>query len=202
MIIMSKIYNALAMLDILSSKRKYTIKELSEKLELSPRMVRYYKEELEKLGYYIESTTGVDGGYQLISDVYLPKINVSKYDLELLNGVVEFLDKNNYPFKEELDTFVNKVQGIYMGSQKKYVSYNTIENSSDKEKYEIFNDAIKNNKRVEISYLSLKNTISERVIQPCEIFRHKTNFYVAAYCELRGEIRHFEFQRINTIKVL
>lgn len=59
---MSKIYNALAMLDILSSKRKYTIKELSEKLELSPRMVRYYKEELERLGYYIESTTGVDGG--------------------------------------------------------------------------------------------------------------------------------------------
>ncbi len=199
---MSKIYNALAMLDILSSKRKYAIKELSEKLELSPRMVRYYKEELERLGYYIESTTGVDGGYQLISDVYLPKISVSKYDLELLNGVKEFLEKNNYPFNEELDTFINKIQGIYTGSQKKYVSNNTIKNSSDKEKYEIFNNAIKNNKRVEISYLSLQNTTSERVIQPCEIFRHKDNLYVAAYCELRGEIRHFEFQRINTIKVL
>lgn len=199
---MSKIYNALAMLDILSSKRKYTIKELSEKLELSPRMVRYYKEELERLGYYIESTTAVDGGYQLISDVYLPKISVSKYDLELLKGVKEFLDKNNYPFNEELDTFINKIQGIYSGSQKKYISNNTIENSSDKEKYEIFNDAIKNNKRVEISYLSLQNTTSERVIQPCEIFKHKDNLYVAAYCELRGEIRHFEFQRINTIKVL
>lgn len=199
---MSKIYNALAMLDILSSKRKYTIKELSEKLELSPRMVRYYKEELERLGYYIESTTGVDGGYQLISDVYLPKISVSKYDLELLNGVKEFLEKNNYPFNEELDTFINKIQGIYTGSQKKYVSNNTIKNSSDKEKYEIFNNAIKNNKRVEISYLSLQNTTSERVIQPCEIFKHKDNLYVAAYCELRGEIRHFEFQRINTIKVL
>lgn len=199
---MSKIYNALAMLDILSSKRKYTIKELSEKLELSPRMVRYYKEELERLGYYIESTTGVDGGYQLISDVYLPKISVSKYDLELLNGIKEFLTKNNYPFNEELDTFINKIRGIYTGSQKKYVSNNTIESSSDKEKYEIFNNAIKNNKRVEISYLSLQNTTSERVIQPCEIFRHKDNLYVAAYCELRGEIRHFEFQRINTIKIL
>lgn len=199
---MSKIYNALAMLDILSSKRKYTIKELSEKLELSPRMVRYYKEELERLGYYIESTTGVDGGYQLISDVYLPKISVSKYDLELLKGVKEFLDKNNYSFNEELDTFINKIQGIYTGSQKKYVSNNTIENFSDKEKYEIFNNAIKNNKRVEISYLSLQNTTSQRVIQPCEIFKHKDNLYVAAYCELRGEIRHFEFQRINTIKVL
>lgn len=62
---MSKIYNALEMLDILSSKRKYTIKELSEKLELSPRMVRYYKNELERLGYYIESTTGICGGLSI-----------------------------------------------------------------------------------------------------------------------------------------
>lgn len=199
---MSKIYNALAMLEILSSKRKYTIKELSTKLELSPRMIRYYKEELERLGYYIESTPGINGGYQLISDVYLPKVNVSKYDLQLLNGVKEFLDKNNYPFNEEFDSFINKIQGIYTGSQKKYVATSTIENSSDKEKYEIFNSAIKNNKSVEISYLSLQNTMSDRVIQPCEIFRHKDNLYVAAYCELRGEIRHFEFQRINTIKVL
>lgn len=199
---MSKIYNALAMLDILSTKRKYTINELSKKLELSPRMVRYYKEELERLGYYIESTPGVNGGYQLVSDIYLPKISVSKYDLELLNGIKEFLEKNNYPFNKELDTFINKIKGIYTGSQKKYISNNTIENSSDKEKYEIFNNAIKNNQRVEISYLSLQNTISERVIQPCEMFRHKNTFYVAAYCELRGEIRHFEFQRIKTIKIL
>ena len=160
---MSKIYNALAMLDILSNKRKYKIKELSEKLELSPRMVRYYKEQLERMGYYIESTSGLDGGYQLISDVYLPKISISKYDIELLNG---------------------------------------IKDATDKEKYEIFNNSIKNNNRIQISYISLKNTISDRIIQPCEIFKHKDKLYVAAFCELRGEIRHFEFKRIRSIKVL
>ena len=199
---MSKIYNALAMLEILSSKRKYTIKELADKLELSPRMVRYYKEEIERLGYFIESAPGINGGYQLISDVYLPKISVSKYDLELLNGMKDFLLINNYPFTKEFDTFIDKVKGIYTGSQKKYVSKNTIDNIDDKQKYEFFNTAIKNNIRVEITYLSLENTISDRVIQPCEIFKHKSDFYIAAYCELRGEIRHFEFERIKKIRFL
>lgn len=199
---MSKIYNALAMLEILSNKRKYTIKEISAKLELSPRMVRYYKEELERLGYFIDATTGIDGGYQLISDVYLPKVSISKYDLDLLIGIKDFLISHEYSFTNELDILINKINGIYAGSQKKYVSKNTIENCNDKEKYEVFNNAIKNNLRIEITYLSLQNTISERIIQPCEIFKHKDNLYVAAYCELRGEIRHFEFQRIKTIKVL
>lgn len=199
---MSKIYNALAMLEILSSKRKYKIKELSEKLELSPRMVRYYKEELEQLGFYIESTPGIDGGYQLISDTYLPKISVSKYDIELLNGIKKILENNNYSNIKELDNFINKIKGIYSGSQKKYVSSSTIKDIGDKEKYEIFNNAIKNELRIEISYLSLENTVSERIIQPCEIFKHKDNLYVAAFCELRGEIRHFEFRRIISMKVL
>ena len=45
---MSKISNVLLMLQYLENGRKYSIKELSEKLEVSERMIRLYKEELEK----------------------------------------------------------------------------------------------------------------------------------------------------------
>ena len=44
---MSKLSNVLMMLQLLQNKRKYSIKELSEKLEVSPRMIRQYKDELE-----------------------------------------------------------------------------------------------------------------------------------------------------------
>jgi predicted DNA-binding transcriptional regulator YafY len=36
------------MLEYLSSGRKYSISELAEKLEVTPRMIRVYKDEIEQ----------------------------------------------------------------------------------------------------------------------------------------------------------
>ena len=44
---MSKISNVLTMLQLLQSGRKYSINELSNELEVSERMIRVYKEDLE-----------------------------------------------------------------------------------------------------------------------------------------------------------
>ena len=41
---MSKLSNVLMMLQLLQNKRKYSIKELAEKLEVSPRVIRQYKQ--------------------------------------------------------------------------------------------------------------------------------------------------------------
>ena len=62
---MSKVSNVLEMLELLSSGRKYQIAELAEKLEVSPRMIRVYKEECEKAGIYIDTVKGPYGGYVL-----------------------------------------------------------------------------------------------------------------------------------------
>jgi Fe-S cluster assembly ATPase SufC len=42
---MSKISNVITMLELLQSGRKYSIKELSQQLEVTERMIRVYKEE-------------------------------------------------------------------------------------------------------------------------------------------------------------
>ena len=47
---MSKVSNTLTMLRLLESGKNYSVKELAEKLEVSPRMIKSYKEELEKCG--------------------------------------------------------------------------------------------------------------------------------------------------------
>ncbi len=52
---MSKVSNVLCMLELLSTGKKYSIKELSEELEVSPRMIRVYKDELEKAGIYLHT---------------------------------------------------------------------------------------------------------------------------------------------------
>ena len=62
---MSKISNMLNMLRILKDKKRHSISSLAEELEVSERMIRQYKLELEMAGIYIESLTGRYGGYQL-----------------------------------------------------------------------------------------------------------------------------------------
>ena len=62
---MSKVANMLNMLQILKDKNIHSISSLAERLEVSERMIRQYKLELEQAGIYLKSYTGKFGGYQL-----------------------------------------------------------------------------------------------------------------------------------------
>ena len=75
------------MLRILENGQKYTVGELAERLEVSKRMIKIYKEELEKAGIYIETLYGPYGGY-----VYNHK---KSYDIEF-----NYNDNINNTFKE------------------------------------------------------------------------------------------------------
>lgn len=62
---MSKVSNMLHMLQILRDKKIHSISGLANEIEVSERMIRVYKLELEMAGIYIKSYTGKYGGYQL-----------------------------------------------------------------------------------------------------------------------------------------
>lgn len=74
---MSKLSNTITLLRLLQNGRKYSIKELAEKIEVSPRMIREYKNELEYAGIFIESIRGPYGGYYLNQNIKLPE-NIKK----------------------------------------------------------------------------------------------------------------------------
>ena len=61
------------MMQLLSSGRRYSVGELAQLLEVSPRMVRFYRDELEKAGVYIDTIKGPGGGYVLNSPLKLPE---------------------------------------------------------------------------------------------------------------------------------
>ena len=62
---MSKVANMLNMVKILEDGKIHTIQDLANKLEVSTRMIRIYKQELEQAGIYIQGKQGVNGGYIL-----------------------------------------------------------------------------------------------------------------------------------------
>ena len=86
---MSKISNVLTMLQLLQSGKKYSISELSNELEVSERMIRVYKEDLEKAGIYIDAIIGPYGWYVLNQSVRMPVRKFKMKDAKLLDKYIE-----------------------------------------------------------------------------------------------------------------
>lgn len=147
---MSKISNMLNMLRILKDGKIHSITSLSQALEVSKRMIRQYKLELERAGIYLKSYTGKYGGY---------KINENS----------DFL-RTDDEVKEKM--------------------------------YIVMKEAIANKNKVKIKYKSVNSGITERIIHPVELFLYIDKWYIAAFCELRNEIRLFKLDDIKEYHVL
>ena len=190
---MSKISNVILMLQYLENGRKYNIKELADKLEVSERMIRVYKEELEKAGIYIDTLMGPYGGYVLNQNIKIPIRKFSKSDYEFLKNL-----KVDEKDKERLQIIADKVHGVYFNS-----SNEKIELKDDiKNSYNILTRAIKEKRKVKINYYSFTNGNQDRTIRPYDMFLYDTGWGCAAFCELRNDLRHFELKRINKIELL
>ena len=190
---MSKISNVILMLEYLQNGRKYNIKELSEKLEVSERMVRLYKEELEKAGIYIDTIMGPYGGYVLNQSIRIPSRKFSKSDYEFLKNL-----KVKDDDKEKLNIIADKVHGVYFNSKEENIELK----DNIKNCYNILTRAIKEKRKVKINYYSYKHGNLDRTIRPYDMFLYNTGWGCAAYCELRNDLRHFELKRINEIELL
>ena len=195
---MSKISNVLTMLQLLQSGRKYSINELSNKLEVSERMIRVYKEELEKAGIYIDTIMGPYGGYVLNQIVRMPIRKFKMKDAKLLDRYIA--NEKDKDIRDELILLQDKIKGVYIGSKQEENELNLKDETG--KKYNLLTRAIKEKRKVKILYYSYGKGENERVIDPAEMFLFQDGWYCAAFCEMKQDIRHFELKRIIKYELL
>lgn len=195
---MSKVSNVLTMIELLNTGRKYSIKELSEELEVSERMIRVYKEELDKCGIYVDTIKGPYGGYVLKQSVRMPLRKFNKSDSELLSKYIEL--ENDKDLKNKLLILQDKIKGVYIGSKQEENELNLKDETL--KKYNVLTRAIKEKRKVKINYYSYGKGENVRVIDPANMFLFQDGWYCAAFCELRKDIRHFELKRIIDYELL
>ena len=196
---MGKLSNILYMIDLLNTGNIYTLKELSEKIGVTERMIRYYKQEICDNGIAIESFKGPSGGYFMIDKVK-NYTSINKYDIKLLDNVYNVLEKNNFEYLKKFGDFLDKAKKMYSiyDEKSKFISNINIQSSNEITK--IINDAISKSDKIEIIYDDIDGGSSSRVIHPLHFFEYKREYYITAFCELRNDIRHFELSRIKNIK--
>lgn len=196
---MGKIANMLYMIDLLNTGNIYTLKELSEKIGVTERMIRYYKDEICNNGIAIESFKGPNGGYFMIDEIK-NYTSINKYDIQLLDNAKHFLSENNFKYVDKYEEFLDKAKKMYSiyEEKSKYIANADTTSSDVIEK--IIKSAISKNEKVEIVYNDVDGSQHKRIIHPLYLFKYKENYYVTAFCELRNDIRHFEIKRIVNIK--
>jgi len=193
---MGKLSNIITMIEILNNRKKYSIEELSNILEVTPRMIRFYKEELEKAGIYIDTIRGTYGGYVLKQNVLIPNRKFSMEDIDLLNNISS--DIKDIELLDRFNTFKDKVIGIKKSTEEENIEFDVL---NDK-KYNLLSRAIKEKKKVKILYYSINKGENERVIHPYNLFLYGNGWGVASFCESRSDLRHFELNRIIKCELL
>lgn len=195
---MSKLSNTLTMIELLQTGKKFTIKELSKKLEVSERMIRIYKEDLEKAGIYVDTIMGPYGGYVLNQAIKLPLRKFKTKDFKLLDQYIK--EEKNEKRKNDLIMLQDKIRGVYIGSKKEANELNL--KDENLKKFNSLTRAIREKRKVKINYYSYGKGENERIICPAEMFLFQDGWYLAAFCELKKDIRHFELRRILNYELL
>jgi hypothetical protein CLOSPO_01499 len=191
---MSKVANMLNMVKILEDGKIHTIQDLADELEVSTRMIRIYKQELEQAGIYIKGKQGINGGY--ILDNMKNTIDIG------LTGEEIYQLKNMK--KNELDeAIIDKIIKAYITNEHRKDSTKSEQLMPEfTEIYKDFRLAINNRNKIYIEFKSVNSGITKRIIHPAELFTYLNNWYVAAFCELRNEIRLFKLNDILSYKIL
>ncbi len=195
---MSKISNVTLMLEILSSGRKYSIQELSELLEVSPRMVRIYKDELEKAGIFVETLKGVYGGYVLNQHINTPYLLFDSEDIASIDECI--LQSDDGDLKNRLVNIKKKIMTNLLKDENSKTTL--ISGDNELNVYNKLSRAVKNHKKVRIKYYNLQHGKSVRTIYPLGMYLFQGEWWCSSYWEEKDDMRQFHITRISECDIL
>ena len=199
---MSKVANMLKMIKILKDEKIHNMKDIAEKIEISPRMVKQYKNELEQAGIYIESKRGINGGYSLNKELNNIDIGLTYQELIKLKEIEQYFNENQ-DFKKIIGKIIESYEkNINEADLKKINRIQELGKSNLKDIYLSLRKAINKKNKVKIKYYSNDSGLNDRVIHPAEMFYYLEEWYVAAFCEKRNSIRLFKLNNIQEYEIL
>jgi len=186
-------------------------KELSEFLEVKPRMIRLYKTELEQVGIYIDSKKGRYGGYILNQQKLIKNLGFTFEEINAFNMAEKYLDQeDSFPYIKE---FVKGLQKINHELPEHLLSTRKVEIKSKGKQnafkakedslLEIIYSAIIKKQKIKIKYYSLSSDeTKERIVHPYVVIFYSGFAYLIAYCEKRRKVLNFKVIRIEATHFL
>ncbi|GLY12364.1 helix-turn-helix transcriptional regulator [Pseudobacillus badius] len=207
---MPKMDNMLAILWMLSSGKKITAKQISEKLEVNIRSVYRYIDTLSTSGVPIISDTGHNGGYTLLNNfIQAPLFFDSEEQTSLFHAAV-FAEEAGYYGGEALHRAMSKLSNYSNQEQEVKVNRHVtslevisrISSLSLTPFLKELEQAVAEGCSVNIHYhQSGTELFKYRLIDPYKIIYWNNKWYVIGFCHLRRDFRSFRVDRMESLMV-
>ncbi|MBM7624055.1 helix-turn-helix transcriptional regulator [Sporohalobacter salinus] len=205
----SRAAKILDMLMLLRSHGKLKSAEIADKIDVSQRMIREYKKDLQEIGVYVNSELGRCGGYYIEFDNTMLDLGLDEQEFSVLKVAKKYLKQEEFVFMREYELILDKINAYLQTKDENkdlgdlvLAASPNIDQQEEKLKYMQINEALMNHKKVQINYFSLTSGLNERVIRPYGMYIYQGFWYMMGYCELRKAIRQFKLSRIKEFEIL
>ncbi len=204
--IMSKSKRLMELMMTVNRMRKFTVRQLADQFDVSPRTILRDLQELSELGVPLYSEVGPHGGYQVLKERILPPIAFSEEEAVAMFFASHALRHYLFlPFEAESSTALQKFYYYMPGDvrdridqMKNRVDFLTHTRQQKAEYLGVLLEASVDQRVVTMQY-ETKNGYSERTIQPVGIYASNGFWYCPAYCFLRRDFRLFRCDRMQSV---
>jgi predicted DNA-binding transcriptional regulator YafY len=199
----------LSLLGLLQQRPVWTGPELAERLGVTTRSIRRDVERLRSLGYPVQATQGVGGGYQLGRGRGLPPLLLDDAEAVAVavslrmaaGGTVSGASEAALRTLAKLDQVMpprlrSEVRAIHEATQTLEHGQATV----DGEVLLRLAKAVRDTMRVRFAYESRDGTPSRRTIEPVGLVATGRRWYLMAYDVDRDDWRTFRLDRMSTVE--
>lgn len=202
--------------DCLRSDNFWTSSRLCDQLQISYRTLMRDLAELKEAGIPIESERGRGGGISIVGRWGLNKLQLNNSEVITLLVSLAITESLNSPILvSNIQSIKNRISSAFPIDQQQIISKtrkriliagsaskNVVKNYSAPKKEVLgdLTDSFFNRTKIIIQYKSMKNEITERLIEPQILYLEFPVWYFLSWDELRQSVRLFRIDRIISTK--
>lgn len=196
----------LRLLSLFQARRYWSGAELSERLEVTPRTLRRDVDRLRSLGYPVNSTSGIAGGYQLGAGATLPPLLLDDEEAVAVAVGLRMAASGTVTGMEEASVrALSKLRQVLPSRLRRRVtalhSFILPLGSSgptvDAEVLTMIAGACRDYEKLRFSYKNREGLASTREVEPHRLVHTGHRWYLAAWDLARNNWRTFRVDRIE-----
>ncbi|WP_430331394.1 helix-turn-helix transcriptional regulator [Rhodococcus sp. ACT016] len=196
----------LRLLSLLQTRRDWSGVELAERLDITPRTVRRDVDKLRGLGYPVDATVGVGGGYRLGAGAEMPPLlldddEVLAVALGLQSGatgsVVGIGESSVRALTKLRQVMPSRLRHRLEALQVDVVQREPAPSAVDAAVLAAIASVCHNHERLRFDYRTHDGSESRREVEPYRLVRSGWRWYLVAWDTMRDDWRSFRVDRME-----